>query len=63
MSQKEDKKIRQIYRRDLKEKMQKEAKERMDALIPQLRKAVKKPPRFFPKMLWYKIGTYFINLE
>lgn len=63
MSAKQDKKIRQIYRRDLREKMQKEAKERMDALIPQLRKSVKKPPRFFPKLLWYKIATYFLNLE
>ncbi len=63
MSQRQDKKTRQIYRRELRDKMQKEAKERMDALIPQIRKAIKKPPRFFPKMLWYKIGTYFINFD
>ncbi len=63
MSQRQDKKTRQIYRRELRDKMQKEAKERMDALIPQIRKTVKKPPRWFPKMLWYKIATRFINLE
>ncbi len=63
MSAKTEKKTRQIYRRELREKMHKEAKERMDALIPQIRKAIKKPPRFFPKMLWYKIGTRFVNLD
>lgn len=63
MNQKQEKKTRQIYRRELREKMQKEAKERMDALIPQMRKSIKKPPRFFPKLLWYKLATYFINLE
>lgn len=63
MSQKQEKKTRQIYRRELREKMQKEAKERMDALIPQLRKSVKEPPRFFPKMLWYKLALIFISLE
>ena len=63
MSQKQDKKIRQIYRKDLKAEMEKEAKERVDNLIPQLRKTIKKPPRFFPKFLWYKIAPIFINLN
>lgn len=59
MSQKQDKKTRQYYRRDMKAEM----KKRVDELIPQLKKTVKKPPRFFPKALWYKLATYFINLE
>ncbi len=63
MSQKQDKKIRQYYRKDLVAEMQKEAKKRVEKIIPQLRKMVKKPPRFFPKSLWYKIATYFINLD
>lgn len=63
MSQKQDKKIRQYYRKDLVAEMQKEAKERVDNLIPQIRKTVKKPPRFFPKFLWNKIATLFINLD
>ncbi|HEX9930477.1 MAG TPA: hypothetical protein VGB02_18210 [Pyrinomonadaceae bacterium] len=63
MSAKTEKKIRQLYKRELREKMQKVAKERMDALIPQLRKSVKKPPRWFPKMLWYKLAVVFINLD
>ena len=63
MSQRQDKKIRQYYRKDIQEEMKREAKSRMDKLIPQLRKTIKKPPRFFPKFLWNKIATLFINLD
>lgn len=63
MSQRQDKKIRQYYRKDIQEEMKREAKQRMDKLIPQLRKTVKKPPRLFPKFIWNKIATLFITLD
>ena len=59
MSQKTDKKIRQIYRKDIKAEM----KKRVDELIPQVKKTIKKPPRYFPKSLWYKLAGIFLNLE
>lgn len=59
MSGKTDKKIRQMYRRDFR----KELDERVNALVPQMKKVIKKPPRYFPKALWYKAAGIFLNLE
>jgi hypothetical protein len=59
MSGKSDKKIRQMYRRDF----QSELNERVEALVPKLKKVIKKPPRYFPVKLWYWIAVHFINLE
>jgi hypothetical protein len=60
MSAKQEKKIRQIYRRDIKAEMRKRVD---DLIIPQLKKVVKAPPRFFPKSLWYKLAGIFLNLK
>jgi len=59
MSQKQEKKIRQIYRREIKAEMNK----RVDELIPQVSKVLKHAPRYFPKRLWYKLAGIFLNLE
>lgn len=59
MSAKQEKKIRQIYRRDIQAEMRK----RVDELIPKVQKTIKKPPRFFPKILWYKLAGVFLNLN
>ncbi len=59
MSQRQEKKIRQLYRRDVKAEM----KKRVDELVPRLKQVIKKPPRHFPKKLWYKLAGVFLNLE
>jgi hypothetical protein len=59
MSQRADKKIRQLYRRDV----QKEMKKRVDELMPKLKQVIKPAPRYFPKVLWYKLAGIFLNLE
>jgi len=59
MSQKQDKKIRQIYRRDIRAEM----KKRVEELIPQVSKVIKPAPKYFPKRLWYKLAGVFLNLK
>ena len=53
MSGRKEKKIRQLYRRDIRSEMQK----RVDALIPQVSKLLKPAPRYFPKRLRYKLSA------
>lgn len=58
MSSGKDKKIRQLYRRQI----QVEAKKQIDELLPKLKQVVKPSPKYFPKRLWDKLAGLFLSL-
>jgi hypothetical protein len=59
MSGKQDKKIRKLYNRDFRHRMD----EAISDIHQELGRLVKPAPRFFPKRLWRRLGKIFLNLD
>lgn len=55
MSGKTDKKVRQLYRRDFRHNLEKFEFE--------VRKMIRRPPKWFPTWLWQQLQRYFLNLD
>jgi len=69
MSQKTSKKLRQLYRRELREAAQKEAgrqaeqiQKHMDEFTSQLDTILKPAPRFIPEFIWVSLQRIFLNI-
>lgn len=58
MSQKQDKKLRQIYRRDLGKKLETQVNEFKEELGSLLKPA----PKFIPEFIWVKLQQLFLNV-
>ncbi len=59
MSQKTEKKIRKLYNKDFKHRMD----EAIGDIYKQLGQLVKPAPRGFPKWLWRRLAGIFLNLD
>lgn len=65
MSQKQDKKIRQIYRKDLGKQAESQAKEierRMNEYTEKLDQILKPAPKFIPSFIWVSLQKLFLNI-
>lgn len=58
MSGKQEKKLRQLHRRDFNKKMESITAD----LYGQMKKLLKPCPKWFPKWLWYRLGKQFLNI-
>lgn len=69
MSQKTSKKLRQLYRRELREAAQKQAErqaeqvqKQMDEFTANLDNILKPAPRFIPEFIWVSLQRIFLNI-
>lgn len=69
MSQKTSKKLRQLYRRELRVAAQKQAdhqaeqfQKQMDEFTSQLDTILKPSPRFIPEFIWVSLQRIFLNI-
>lgn len=58
MSGRQDKKLRQLYRRDFAHRMN----DTLEDIQNQMTKIHRPAPRFFPKRLWRGLGRIFLNI-
>lgn len=58
MSGRQEKKLRQLHRRDFNKRMEGLVKDVED----QMRQIVRPAPRYFPKVLWRRLGRIFLNI-
>jgi hypothetical protein len=58
MSGKQEKKIRQLYKRDFSHRMN----EAIGDVYEQIKKIHKPAPRYFPTKLWVRLGRIFLNI-
>jgi len=65
MFAKQSKKLRQLYRRDLRGHADKEAevvRERMKEFTEELEHVMKPAPRFIPEFIWVSLQRIFLNI-
>lgn len=58
MSGKTEKKIRRLYNRDFRNRMD----QAIEDVYDQLKKIHRPAPRYFPKKLWARLGRIFLNI-
>jgi hypothetical protein len=65
MSARQEKKIRQLYRKDLGKQAEAQAKEierRMNEFTEKLDEILKPAPRFIPEFIWVSLQRLFLNI-
>jgi hypothetical protein len=65
MSQRQDKKLRQLYKKDLGKKAQEQQKlvqSRIEEHLAKLGEVMKPAPRFIPNFIWVSLQRLFLNI-
>lgn len=62
MSEHQDKKLRKLAKKNEDQEFKKQLAELQAAFVKRMDAIVKEPPKWFPRMIWYKLASIFLNI-
>lgn len=62
MSERQDKKLRQLAKEQEDKQFKTTLADLQQKFISRMDALVKEPPKWFPRILWYKLASIFLNI-